>query len=258
MGKIGMRYAVWAQFAGETTSALPTYGTGFTVGEAMKADLSVEYAENQQYGDDKLIEDVKEFSSGTVAFETTHLTLPQMGTMYGAAIVDDELANNADDTPPFGGFGYIQVLLRNNVKTYRAFYLPKVKAKMGTETTQTKEKSVTVSNFPMEFTIFAPLYGSWRYVKDFTTEAAAKAYIDSKLNVAVWHQVNTLVTGAGAGEAATPGGITMVANETAFVLTITGTVTALYDNGVDVTASIAAGAYTLASVTAAHDIAVIF
>ncbi len=258
MGKIGMRYAVWAQFATEPTSALPTYSTGFAVGEAMKADLNVEYAENQQYGDDKLIEDVKEFSSGTLAFETTHLTIPQMGTIYGAEIVDDELGNGPDDTPPYGGFGYIQVLQRGSTKIYRTFYMPKVKAKMGTESSQTKEKSITVSNFPMEFTIFAPLFGKWRYVKDHTTEAAAKAYIDSKLNVAVWHQVDVLVTGAGAEEGATPGGITMVANTTAFVLTIAGTVTKLYDNGVDATLSIAAGAYTLASVTAAHNIAVIF
>jgi hypothetical protein len=258
MGKIGMRYPAWAPFATEPTNALPTYGAGFIVAEAVKADLNVEYAEGQQYGDDRLVEDVKEFSSGTIGFETTHLSLPQMGQMYGADMTDDELGQGGDDTPPYGGFGYYQVLLRGNVKTFRAFYYPKLKASMGAESVQTKEKGITISNFPINFTIFQPIFGKWRYVKDFSTEAAAKAYLDTKLNVATWHQINVLVTGAGAGEAAAPTGITMAANATAFVLTITGTVTKLYDNGTDVTASIADGAYTIASVTAAHNIAVIF
>jgi len=66
------------------------------------------------------------------------------------------------------------------------------------------------------------------------------------------------VNGAGAGEAATPAGVTAVASEGAFELTITGTATALYDNGTDSIASVSAGKYTLASVTANHKIAVIF
>ena len=75
----------------------------------------------------------------------------------------------------------------------------------------------------------------------------------------VWHAVNVQVNGAGTtGEAATPVGVTYVAAAGSFELTITGTATALYDNGVDLVASIAGAASTLTNVPAAHEIAVIF
>ena len=41
-------------------------------------------------------------------------------------------------------------------------------------------------------------------------------------------------------------------------MTITGTATALYDNGTDSVGSVSGGKYTLSGVTADHKIAVIF
>lgn len=258
MAKIGMAYPAFAKIAGETTTALPTYDTGFVLGQALKADLTIAYAEGQMYADNKLVEDVSEFSSGSIAVETDNLTLPYMSVIYGADLTDDELGNGAEDTPPFGGFGYYQVLMVANVKKYRAFFYPKVKAKMGDETAATKSNSFTLGATPITLTVFKPNFGKWRYVKEFTTEAAAQAYIQTKLSVAVWHPIDVMVSGAGAGEGASPEGVTMVAAAGSFELTITGTCDALYDNGVESKISIVAGKYTLANVVAAHDIAVIF
>ena len=106
--------------------------------------------------------------------------------------------------------------------------------------------------------VMAPLYGPWYYLKEFTTEAAAQAYIDAKLGVVVWHAINVQVNGETTGEGATPSGTTYVAAAGTFELVIAGTVTALYDNGVESKGSIAAGKYTLSNVAAAHDIAVIY
>jgi hypothetical protein len=106
--------------------------------------------------------------------------------------------------------------------------------------------------------IMAPAYGPWYYVKEFTTEAAAKAYIDTKLGVATWYTVEVQVQGDGVGKAGAPVGVTYVANAGTFVLTVTGTATALYDNGVESKSSITGGKYTLSNVTAAHKIALIF
>ena len=146
----------------------------------------------------------------------------------------------------------------SGVKKYRAFFYPKVKAKMGDETASTKAGSFELGATPITLTVFKPSFGKWRYVKEFTTEAAAKAYVQTKLSVATWYAVDVMVTGAGVDEAATPEGVTMVADEGAFEIVLTGTVDVLYDNGVESSASIVAGKYTIASVTAAHDIAVVF
>ncbi len=258
MAKIGLAYPCWAPVVTESASELPTYGSGFALGKAVRADLSIQYAEGQLYADNVLAEDVSEFSSGTITTETDNLTIAQMGTIYGADIVDDELGNGDSDTPPFGGIGYYQVLMVNGVKKYRAFYYPKVKAKMGDETSQTKGNSFTLETTAVTFTVYKPEYGKWRYVKEFSAESAAKAYIQNKLNVATWYPVNVQVQGAGVGESATPIGTTMVAAGEDFVLQVSGTPTALYDNGVESKTSISAGKYTVADVAAAHNIAVIF
>lgn len=258
MAKIGLAAPCWAPINVESTTALPTYTAGFALGKAVKADLTIEYAEGKMYADNQLVEDVSEFASGSISLETDNLTLANMGTIYGAAIVDDELGNGADDTPPFGGFAYYQILQVAGVKKYRAFFYPKVKAKMGDETASTKANSFELGATPVTLTVYKPSFGKWRYVKEFTTEAAALAYVQAKLSVAVWHAIDVLVTGAGAGESATPEGVTMVAAAGSFALTIAGTCTALYDNGTESKASIAAGVYTVANVAAAHKIAVIF
>ena len=65
--------------------------------------------------------------------------------------------------------------------------------------------------------------------------------------------------GAQAGtEGVSPAGTIMVADGEDLELTITGTATALYDNGTDSVGSVSGGKYTLDNVTADHKIAVIF
>lgn len=257
MAKIGLAYLAWAKIAAETDTALPTYETGMTLGKAVKADLTVTNAEGQLYADNTLSEDVSEFSSGSIAIETDHMPLTKQATVFGTTLVNDELGNGPDDTPPFAGAGYYQVLVVGGERIFRAFYYPKVKAKMGDETAGTKTNSITLGTAPMALTVFVPSYGKWRYVKDFTTESGAKAYIQTKLNVAAWYQVNVQANGATTGEGVSPVGTTMVATGDTASITITGTPTAVYDNGTDVLASVVGGKYDV-SVTADHNISVIF
>lgn len=257
MAKIGMKYWGWAPFAGETTTALPTYTAGFKLGESIKADLKITNAEGQLYADDVVCEDVSEFSSGALTGEVDELTLAKQSTLYGASIVDGELGNGADDAPPFGGTAYSQYLQKSGVKRYRTFFYPKVKAKVPDDSAATKASSFTMGTEPLNMTIYQPLFGKWRYVKDHANLAAAQAYIESKLSIATWYDINMLVTGAATGESATLSAPAVASGGTATV-TLTGTITKLYDNGTDVTASIADGVYTISNITAVHNIAVIF
>lgn len=258
MASMGLKYMAWAKQATEPTDAIPTYSAGLVLGKMVSANLAIENNEGELYADDMLSEYVNEFKSAELTAEVDNITLTNQATLYGATYASDEFKASSADTPPFGGVGGYQSLMVSGTRKYRAWFFPKVRATLPDWDGTTRGDSITFGTQPIQMKVMAPAYGPWYYLKEFTTEAAAKAYIDSKLSVATWHTIEVQVQGAGAGEGGTPDGVTYVANATAFVLTIAGTATKLYDNGVDVTASIAAGAYTLASVTAAHKLALIF
>jgi phi13 family phage major tail protein len=258
MAKIGFKYLAWGKLATEPTASVPTYDTGKVLGKAVSSSLAITNAEGKLYADNTVAENISEFTSAMLTMEVDNISLSDQATMYGATYADDEIQFGASDNAPYGGVGGYQVLSVNNVRKYRAWFFPKAKALVPDETDNTKTNSISFGTQPLNLDIQPPAYGPWRYVKEFTTEAAAQAYIDTKLGVATWHKINVQVNGADAGEAATPVGVTYVANAGAFELTVTGTATALYDNGVESKLSIVAGKYTLSNVTAAHEIAVIF
>jgi hypothetical protein len=258
MASMGLKYMAWADIAGETTTAVPTYNAGLVLGKAVSVNSTVSNAEGELYADDMLAEYVSEFSSGELTAEVDNISLENQAKLYGATYADNEFTLSPTDSAPHGGVGGYQVLIVGGVRKYRAWFYPKVRASLPDWDGSTKGSSISFGTQPIKMKIMAPAYGPWYYVKEFTTEAAAKAYIDTKLGVATWYTVEVQVNGAGEGEAATPVGVTAVASEGAFVLTITGTATALYDNGTDKIADVAAGKYTLASVVANHKIALIF
>lgn len=258
MGKIGMDYWAIAPIATESTTALPTYSTGMELGEAVKADVKISNSEGQLYANDKLCEEISEFSSASIEGEVDDITLAKQSVIYGATLENDELGFGQDDTPPYCGTGYTQYLSKGGVKTFRTFFYPKVKAKLPDDSAATKGQNISIGTAPVKLTVFAPSFGKWRYLKNHTTREAAKAYLAAKLSVGSWYPVNVQVQGAGTGKSATPGGTTMIASGGTFTLTITGTPTNLFDNGVDETASISSGAYVLSNLVAQHDIAVIF
>lgn len=262
MAKMGAAYFAAAPIVTESTSAPIVYGSGFQVGGLNQIDRKITYAETDLPADDILKYQVKQFASGELGVKLSEFSLANQAAMFGQTIVDGKLSKRKTDEPPYYGVGWVQTVIRkngaNNETVYKVYINPKTQAYPGDESGTSKGKSLSLATEDFTTTIFHPDYDEWEINKEFTTYASAKAYIDNYLGVATYYAVDVLVTGAGTGEAATPEGVTMVANEAAFELVITGTADQLYDNGVDVKASIAAGKYTLASVTAAHDIAVVF
>lgn len=258
MASMGLKYLAWAKMATEPAASVPTYDTGEVLGKAVSTNLAITNSEGELYADDMLAEYVSEFASAILTAEADNITLDKQAHMYGATYSDNELQLNASDNAPYGGIGGYQVVMINGVRKYRAWFFAKGRASVPDWSGATKGGSITFGNQPIKMKLMAPNYGPWYYVKEFTTEAAAKAYIDTKLNVATWYSMNVQVQGAGSGEAATPIGVTSVASAGTFELVVTGTPTALYDNGAESKASISGGKYTLSNVAADHEIAVIF
>lgn len=258
MASFGLRYVAWAKMATEPTSAVPTFDAGAVIGKAVSVNLTVKNSEGELFADDLLAEYKSEFSSADLKLEVDNISLANQAKLYGATYAADEMTFSVADAAPFGGIGGYQEVQVSGVTKYRAWFFPKARAALPDWSGATKGNSISFGTQPMNLKVLAPNYGPWYYVKEFTTAAAAQAYVDTKLGVAVWHEIDVQVNGAGAGEAATPSGISYVAAAGTFALTITGTATALYDNGTDNILSVSNGVYTLSNVAAAHKIAVIF
>ena len=259
MAKYGAKYLKFAPFSGaEPDAALPTYGASASLGELVKVSDSPTYITAKLFGDNKLVEDVTEFSEAGIDVEVCEITNSVSATIYGASNVTD-LEHGGEDTAPFGGAAFYVNKMVNNVKKYQGVFYPKCKATVQGEEFATKGNNITLASGKMKFTAYTPNYGKWKIKsEDFTTEAQAKAWVDAKISATTYRAISVTVNGAGAGESVSPTGRSYVANASSFELVITGTVTALYDNGTESKASISNGKYTLANVTAAHDIVVIF
>lgn len=258
MADIGLKYFAGAKMATEPENAAPTYEPGMVIGGSVATNLTVTNAEGELYADDQLAEYVSEFSSAEFTAEVDNIDLDKQAVMYGAAYENDELMHSAEDQAPQMGVGGVQTIRVRDVKKFRTWFFAKAKATIPDWKGNTRGSSYSFGTQPIKMKVTAPLFGAWYRVKEFATYAAAKAHIDALLGVSTWYKINVQVNGAGTGEAATPVGANAVASGTGFVLTITGTPTALYDNGVDKVADIASGKYTLSAVAADHNLAVIF
>ncbi len=259
MAAFGAKRPVFAPIVTEPDDALPTYGTGAVLGKLAAANLTINLATGELPADDEIAEQLSEFASATLALETDDILESVHGLIFGATVNGNNVKDYKGDTPPLGGLGYYKSLMRNGVRYFKAYYYPKARAALGNDNATTRGTSgITFQTTPTTFTIFAPNYGQWREMELFTDESQAILWVDAKLGRTAAFAVEVQVNGAGASEAATPIGLTMVKSGENFVLTITGTPTALYDNGVDNVAAIADGVYTIAAVAAAHKVAVIF
>ena len=161
MAAFGAKYIKYAAIKTEEENKLPAYDAQKTkmIGSLVKADLTVNFASGELYADDLLAEKAEEFISGNIAVEVDELDDEVASVIYGATVNEEnEKVDNTGDNAPYGGLGYIN--------------------------TATKSCSITFSTTQVNFTVYEPKTGDWRYTKKFNTEAEAKAWIDSKLSSA--------------------------------------------------------------------------
>ncbi len=258
MADIGLKYMAGAIMDTDPENAQPTYEPGFVIGKMVSTNLTVTNAEGELYADDQLSEYVSEFSSADFTAEVDNIPLEKQAIMYGATYEDNELFHSTNDTPPYMAIGGAQQFRINGARKYRTWYFAKAKASLPDWKGTTKGGSISFGTQPVKMKVTAPNVGRWYRVKEFDTYENAKAHIDMLLGVKDWHGVNVQINGAESGEGASPVGTSYVANGDAFVLTVAGTPTALYDNGVDQVASISENKYTISNVEGDHNIAVIF
>lgn len=188
MAKIGLQYPVFAPIASESGSTI-TYGNGVVLGRAVSANLSWESQDNKLYGDDAVAETDNSVTGYTLDIETTEMTEAVEAAVLGYAKVGstDEYEVTADAGPE-GGVGYIQVLKRNGVLAYKAFWYPKIQFGVQNDNGSTKADSIswgtpTIHGVGSAVDAAAEGKKKFRNHQLFTTLAAAKSYLNSKAGI---------------------------------------------------------------------------
>lgn len=182
---IGLKHPVFAPIATDVDGSLPTYSAGLVVGYAIAANVEIELADSKLAADDMIAEIDNSFVSGIITAGIDDISkeayIAWMGgqeTTYGGETVvrDSGIAN-----APSGGFGYYRVRKKNNVRTVRAYWYPKVQFAVPSEDAQTKPDGAIEWQTPeFEGSIMAckDAAASWRFWLDFTAEADAIAWLN--------------------------------------------------------------------------------
>jgi len=202
MATFGASSFFFAPFASaETAEAAPTYKDGFKIEGLMEVTDNPNFAEAEIFGDNVLQDDVREFTDGTLNMKTNALIPEHFAKIFGITPEDDgTFAYPNEDSIPFGGAGYVQVLKRKNEGyLYRAFFYTKVKAMIVGESAKTKEKGFSFEGEKLDMKFFKPLHGktTYKYRNEFKTIEEAEGWLKTKLNITEAAATSEPDTGSG-------------------------------------------------------------
>lgn len=192
MAQVTLKNLIIAPITAEANGALPTYGTGRKVGHLMKANISWNRGDVKLYGDDKLVAKDNSVTSGTLSIDTTYLNRADRNMLHdisesntpGTGEVQEYMLG--DKESPYVGAGYVWKDNLISDKPFLAYVYMKVQFSMNEEM-ETKGESTQYKQPTIEGEVFAVqplanLENKFRLEADFATEAAAIAWVNSKLN----------------------------------------------------------------------------
>lgn len=198
MAKIGMRKPRVYPFASSMNGVIPDSGevtyesSSVSLGKAVSGTLNENRTSSDLYADDSVAEHVEDFTSGTFEVTVDDLDPETRGKVLGANIsaVDaskGEVGYGADDTPPYMGYGYIEVKRKGGTTSYVGHFFPAVKGSPASQSWNTKGENIIFNTETITFTVM-PLNTEgrrWHFVQKFTSESAADAWINSKAGITV-------------------------------------------------------------------------
>lgn len=193
MAHIGLKYPVFAPITAETDAGAITYGDGFVVGKAINYTGTPSNADVVLYADDGVAESDKSITNEGVSLEADDLSLKVyadlLGHTYTAEVTTqgseapESVAVSIDDVAPYGGLGFYRRRKKNGVLSFDAIWLHKVQFAEPTTNGATKADTVTFQTRTIEGTAYPTNAGAMKEEAIFTTEAAAKAWINTKAGI---------------------------------------------------------------------------
>ncbi|GHU38349.1 hypothetical protein FACS1894105_12160 [Clostridia bacterium] len=184
MPQIGLKYLLCAPLTEEDNEV--SYTDGFVMSYAIKVGLSIEINEQKLHGDDRVIEIIREFKSGKLSLNGDHLEYSTLAIILGHTLSEDgkKLTAKGDDDGKYVGVGFYSTTIKNGDKKYRAIWLHKVKFGVPSENLETKGDSITFQTPTVEGSILTDIFGVWKEEGIFATEVLAKAWLNSRADIA--------------------------------------------------------------------------
>ena len=184
---VGMKYLVAAPVNVYTPGTGITYSTGSNFAEAVSASLSWNRADGVFYGDDIELDRDNGVLGYTITLEPSGLKDAARHTLLGE-LVSSSTYTITDAAAPDVGFGYIRVMRDKGTTSYEAWWFYKVKFGISSEETRTKEQSIewrvpTLEGNGAGVSLDSTGALSFAQHETFTTEAAAKAWLNSKAGI---------------------------------------------------------------------------
>ncbi|AWW25948.1 major tail protein [Acetobacterium sp. KB-1] len=187
MAQIGLKYLICSKLT-ETESAA-TYSDGRVMAYAIKAEMNIEINEGVLRGDDRIIENIKEFKSGKLTLNGDHLDYETRALILGHTLstidstTNKQLTSKGSDDGSFVGVGFYATSIKNNVRGFRAIWLTKVKFGVPSESMETRGESINFQTPTIEGTISTNVLDVWKEEATFPTEAEAKTWLDTMASI---------------------------------------------------------------------------
>lgn len=184
MAKIGLKGLTYAVL--DTDDG--TYGTPTSLGKGVKASVKAKSADASLYADDALAESDSSFVNADVSLEVDDsrdatVVAPLLGHTVGSGEDAGVITRNAGDVAPYVGIGRIVTLVVNNVKSYKAEFLSKVKFSEPDQEEATKADNVTFGTTTLAGIASATEDGVWSKTGTFATIELAQAFLDDSFGV---------------------------------------------------------------------------
>lgn len=191
MAHIGMKYPVAAPLT-EAADGTPSYADGFVVGKAISFTGTPSSSDVVLYADDGVAETDRSLQNLGTSLNVDDISLKVqadlLGHTYtaagtGATPTPESITVNANDVAPYFGVGFYKRRRKNGTTTFTAIWLYKVQHAAMTENAETKGETVNFQTDTIEGTAY-PLASGKTYDKAvFTTEADAKAWLETKADI---------------------------------------------------------------------------
>lgn len=161
------------------------YKNAFRCAEAVNTNVTPSYNEASLFGDNREVENVKEFKNASVALGVTRLPRIAAKIVFGHDVSDDGTeTSNAEDSGEYVGYGFITAEMEDGRKKYRACFLPKVKFSESEESYETKGDSISFKTPTLNGTAITDIDGTWRRKSPiYDTEDEADKWLQVQIGV---------------------------------------------------------------------------
>ena len=187
MAQIGLKYLICAPVTEANNEV--SYSDGLVMSYAIKTDLSIEINDVKLYGDDRIIESIKEFKSGKLTLNGDHLEYEVLAIILGHKVESitpgngKKMTAKGDDDGKPVGVGFYSTTIKDGKRKFRAIWLRKVKFGIPNESLETKGDSINFQTPSIEGTIQTDVLGLWKEEATFEKETDAKAWLNAQADI---------------------------------------------------------------------------